>query len=122
MNKLREIRQKKGLKVNEACKLIGVSACYLSQLESGYRQLSSTMLKKCCEAYKCKPNDILDFNDEFILIDEDNREFSTYDIKILNMLRALSDEDRDDLYTFIDYLIFKHERKIEEIKNDKKGN
>ena len=121
MNRLKEIRLKKGLMVKDACKLIGVSACYLSQLETGYRQLSSSMLKKCCEAYNCKPNDILEF-DEYILIDENNREFNEQDIKLLNLLKASSESDRDELNTFIEYLIFKHQRKIEAMENGKKGN
>lgn len=122
MNRLKEIRLKKGLKVNEACKLIGISAPYLSQLETRYRQIGRNTLDKICKGYNVKPNDILDY-DDFILIDEDNREFSETDIKLLNMLKALSDSDKTELYTFIDYLIYKHQRKIEEIKNhDKKGN
>jgi len=122
MNRLKEIRLKKGLMIKDACKLIGVSACYLSQLETGYRQLSSSMLKKCCEAYKCKPNDILEY-DDFILIDESNREFNEQDIKMLNLLKALSESDRDELNNFIEYLIFKHQKKIEAIENvNKKGN
>ncbi len=121
MNRLKEIRLKKGLKVNEACKLIGISACYLSQLETGYRQIGRNTLEKICKGYNVKPNDVLDY-DDFILIDEDNREFSETDIKILNMLKALSDSDRDELYTFIDYLIYKHQKRIEDIENGKKGN
>lgn len=122
MNRLKEIRLKKGLKVNEACKLIGISAPYLSQLETGYRQIGRNTLEKICKGYNVKPNDILDY-DDFILIDEDNREFSETDIKLLNMLKVLSDSDKTELYTFIDYLIYKHQRKIEEIRNhDKKGN
>ena len=122
MNRLKEIRLKKGLMIKDACKLIGVSPAYLSQLENGYRQISSKMLKTICEGYKCKPNDILDF-DDFILIDENNREFNEQDIKMLNLLKALSESDRDELNNFIEYLIFKHQKKIEAIENvNKKGN
>lgn len=121
MNKLKEIRLKKGLSVKEASKILGVSSAYLSQIENGYRQLSRNMLKAFCEGYQVKPNEILEY-DEFITIDESNREFNTQDIKLLNLLKALSDTDRDELMVFVEYLIFKHERKIEELKNGKKGN
>lgn len=122
MNKLKEIRLKKGLSVKEASKLLGVSSAYLSQIENGYRQLSRNMLKTFCEKYNVKPNEILEY-DEFITIDENNREFNMQDIQLLNLLKALSDSDRDELNVFVEYLIFKHQRKIEEIKNhDKKGN
>lgn len=122
MNKLKEIRLKKGLSVKEASKLLGVSSAYLSQIENGYRQLSRNMLKTFCEKYNVKPNEILEY-DEFITIDENNREFNMQDIHILNLLKALSDSDRDELISFLSYLIWKHNQKIEEIKNhDKKGN
>lgn len=122
MNKLKEVRLKKGLSNKEASKMLGISEAYLSQLESGYRQISRKMLENICKTFNVKPNEILEY-DEFITIDESNREFNEADIKLLNLLKALSDSDRDELNTFIEYLIFKHQRKIEEIRNnDKKGN
>ena len=120
--RLKAIREKKGLMIKDACKLLGISACYLSQLENGQRQISSAMMKKICKGYGCKPNDILEY-DDFILIDESNREFNESDIKLLNLLKALSESDKNELYTFIDYLIFKHQKRIEEIEHgSKKGN
>ena len=121
MNKLKEIRTKKGLSNKEASKMLGISEAYLSQLESGYRQISRKMLENICKTFNVKPNEILEY-DEFVYIDENNREFNEQDIKLLNLLKALSDSDRDELNTFIEYLIFKHERKIEEMRNGKKGN
>lgn len=121
MNKMKEIRLKKGLSLKDASKLLGVSSAYLSQIENGYRQLSRNMLKTFCEKYNVKPNEILEY-DDFIFIDENNREFNEQDIKLLNLLKALSESDRDELNTFIEYLIFKHQRKIEAIENGKKGN
>ena len=122
MNRLKEIRLKKGLMIKDACKLIGVSACYLSQLETGYRQLSSSMLKKCCEAYNCKPNDILEYDDSYILIDENTNEFSKKDVDMLRLIKQMSDSDKDEMYNFLSYLIWKHNQRIEAMKNDKKGN
>lgn len=112
MNRLKEIRINKGLKINEACKLIGISACYLSQLETGYRQISSSMLKKICEGYKVKPNEVLDY-DEMIEIDENATSFSQQDIKMLRAIKSLPTEDYDLLMEFVNYLIYRHQQRIE---------
>ena len=123
MNKLKEIREKKGLMIKDACKLIGISACYLSQLENGARQLSSSMLKKVCEGYNVKPNDILDYDDSYILIDETSNEFSQHDIEMLRLIKQLDEKDSTDLYTFINYLIYRHNERIKEMEAyGKKGN
>ena len=63
MNKMKEIRLKKGLSLKDASKLLGVSSAYLSQIENGYRQLSRNMLKTFCEKYNVKPNEILEYDD-----------------------------------------------------------
>ena len=121
-DRLKAIREKKGLMIKDACKLIGISACYLSQLENGQRQISSAMMKKLCKGYGCKPNDILEY-DDFIFIDESNREFREIDIKLLNILKALDESDRAELENFINFLIYKHQKRIEDIENgSKKGN
>ena len=119
MNKLRELRIKKGLTIKEASSILNISECYLSQLETGYRQLSRKMLINICNAYQVKPNEVLEY-DKYIEIAEN--EYNEQDIKLLNLLKSLSDSDRDELMIFVEYLIFKHERKIEELKNGKKGN
>lgn len=122
MNKLREIRIKKGLSVKDASAKIGISAPYLSQLETGERQIGRNTLDKICKAYNIKPNDVLDY-DDFIFIDESNREFREIDIKLLNILKALDESDRAELENFISFLIYKHQKRIEDIENgSKKGN
>ena len=123
MNRLREIRIKKGLSVKEASSLIGISAPYLSQLETGERQIGRNTLDKICSAYNVKPNDVLGTYDDYILIDETSNQFSKEDVNFLRLVKQLSESDKYELNVFVEYLIFKHQRKIEEIRNhDKKGN
>lgn len=121
MNKLKETRLKKGLSNKEASKMLGISEAYLSQLESGYRQISRKMLEKICSAFNVKPNEILEY-DEFITIDETTNEFTQQDIEMLRLIKQMSDSDKDEMYNFLSYLIWKHNQRIEAMKNDKKTN
>ena len=102
--------------------MLGISEAYLSQLESGYRQISRKMLENICKTFNVKPNEILEY-DNFILLDDLSTEFNEYDINLLRLIKQLNDSDKDELNNFLGYLIYKHNLKIEEIKNhDKKGN
>ena len=122
-NRLREIRLKMGLSVKEASKIIGISAPYLSQLETGEREIGRNTLEKICIAYGKKPNDIISIYDDYILIDETSNEFTQQDIDMLRLIKQLSENDRYEMNMFIEYLIFKHQKRIEAIENvNKKGN
>ena len=123
MNRLREIRIKKGYSLKEASVLIGISAPYLSQLETGERQIGRNTLDKICNAYNVKPNDVLGVYDDYVLIDETSNAFSQQDIGFLRLVKQLSESDKYELNVFVEYLIFKHKKRIEEIRNnDKKTN
>ena len=112
MNNLKKIRQKLELNIKEASELIGISASYLSQLETGTRGISRAMITKICNAYHCKPNDLLGYADTMSVIDENDNEFSEQDIRTLRALKSLSDEDHLVLRQFIAFLIYQHEQRI----------
>ena len=60
--KLREIRTKKGISINEMAKILNISKPYYSQIENERRGLSYNMALKISNIFDLKPDDI--FYDE----------------------------------------------------------
>lgn len=56
---LRDQRLKRGLSLVELSRLTGLSASYLSRLESGSRRLNSDIIKTISETLLCEPADLL---------------------------------------------------------------
>lgn len=48
---LRLLRESNGLRQSEVADQIGISACYLSLIESGKKELTSELLERLCEQY-----------------------------------------------------------------------
>ena len=118
MNNLRKLRLQKGLSIKELSEKIGLASCYLSQLETGKRPLNNKTLKAFCEFYKVKPNELLGY-DKMVEIDESDNYFSENDLKMLRAIKSLPQDDYELLMDFIDYLIFRHQKRIDDY-NDKK--
>lgn len=51
-NKLRELREKKGLSLTDAASRMGISKVHLSNVENRYRPVSASLIDKIKEAYK----------------------------------------------------------------------
>lgn len=120
MNRLRELRLKKGLTIKELGQKINIAPAYLSQLETGTRKISRNMISVFCNFYNVKPNEILGYEDTMLEIDENDNEFKENDINMLRAIKRLSDEDYLALQEYISFLIWKHQKKIEDYY-DKKG-
>ena len=60
MNKLREARKQKGLKVEQAAELIGIGRTYLSQIEDGYRNVSADRAGAIAKIYGVQIIDIFE--------------------------------------------------------------
>lgn len=58
MSKLREIRNKNGLSIEEAAKKLGISAGYLSQIELGQRQVSEERAIQIAALYNITKEEI----------------------------------------------------------------
>lgn len=113
MNRLKELRLKKGLTIKELAEKIGIDKSSLSLMETGKRPLNPRTLKKFCEFYKVKPNELLGY-DTMIEIDESTNEFSEEDIKVLRSIKALPQEDYDLLVEYVSYLIWRHQKRIDD--------
>ena len=118
MNNLRKLRMQKGLSIKELSEKIGLASCYLSQLETGKRPLNNKTLKAFCEFYKVKPNELLGY-DNMVEIDENDNYFNEMDLKMLRAIKSLPTDDYELLMDFIDYLIYRHQKRIDDY-NDKK--
>ena len=122
MNRLRELRLKKGITLAELEKEIGINKNYLSQIETGTRPLNPRTLKKFCDFYGVKPNELLGYN-KMTEIKENDNEFNEDDIRILRTIKALSDEDYNMLIEYVGFLIYRHKKKLEAYNDkERKGN
>jgi len=117
MNRLRELRLKSGLTLAELSKKVGINQNYISQIERGDRPLNPKTLKKFCDFYKVKPNELLGY-DKMTEVKENDNEFKEEDIRILRTIKALSDEDYNMLIEYVGFLIYRHKQKLEAY-NDK---
>jgi len=59
MNRIRELRERAGMKVEELANLLGISSSYLYDLELGRRRLYDTLLDKLCQIFGVDANYIL---------------------------------------------------------------
>jgi transcriptional regulator with XRE-family HTH domain len=59
--KIRQLRQEKGLKQEEFAELAGIDYSYLNQLENGKRNPTVEMLDKIAKALDTTPENLLSF-------------------------------------------------------------
>ena len=87
---LKQIRLEKELKQKDAAVLIGLSQTYLSQIESGAKDVSMQSLDKICKAYKIpKPAVLLRAMDESD-VDESKREiFKSIKPALVNLIKSI---------------------------------
>ena len=121
MTRLRELRLKTGKTIKQVANEIGIAPNYISQIERGDRPLNPKTIKKFCDYFNVKPNELLEY-DDYILIDNTTNEFTQDDIEMLRLIKQLGDNDKLKLNTFIRFLIYEHQLKLEELENGKKGN
>jgi transcriptional regulator with XRE-family HTH domain len=60
LNKLREARKQKGLKLERAAEMIGIGRTYLSQIEDGYRNVSADRAGAIAKIYGVQIIDIFE--------------------------------------------------------------
>lgn len=58
MNKLKQARNSAGLSIEKAAKKLGISAGYLSQIENGYRHVSSERAEEISKLYNITIDEI----------------------------------------------------------------
>lgn len=58
-NQLRQLRDKKGLKVGQAAELFGMSLSGYQKIERGERRLSSAMIEKACSVYGVAESEVM---------------------------------------------------------------
>lgn len=69
MNKLRELREQKGLSQRDVAKFMNISQASYWALEKGKSLINSKQIIELCNLYKCTPNDILGFYGVFKYIE-----------------------------------------------------
>lgn len=60
--RIREMRQDKGWTVEHLAELSGVSKSYMSELETGKKQINGRRLEAIAKAFNCAPMDLVDDN------------------------------------------------------------
>ena len=118
MTKLRELRIKLGLSVKEVGEKVGIAPNYISMIERGERPLNAKTLKIFCDFYKVKPNELLCY-DEMVDVSENDNSFTADDLQLLRLVKKMSVEDYDLLTDFVEFLIYRHQKKVDAY-NDKK--
>lgn len=122
MNNLRKLRIKLGLTLKDVEEKTGINRDYLSLMETEKRPINQKNMKVLCEFYKVKPNELLGY-DKMLVINENANDFNEKDINMLRAIKSLSDEDYDMLNEYINFLIWRHKKRIEEYYDkERKGN
>ena len=65
MNKLRELREKRGLSQRDMAKVMGLSQAQYWSLEKERSLLNSKQIIELSNFFKCSPNEILDFKSQY---------------------------------------------------------
>ena len=95
-NRVREWRKRRGLTLQTAAPMIGLSWTHLSRIEKGERELNETWLIKISEALKCEPCDLL--RPELGGISQDERD-------IVEIFRRLSEKNKSIIVEKLNILL-----------------
>jgi len=68
MNKLRELREQKGLSQRDVAKFMNISQASYWALEKGKSLLNSKQIIQLSGFFECTPNDLLDFKTQYKVI------------------------------------------------------
>ena len=71
-NKLKEIREKRGLTQKELADLVEASKPHIAKLEDSDRRLSDVWIEKFCNVLNCTPNDLFGITDLTVASDNPN--------------------------------------------------
>jgi len=90
---LRNLRRESGLSLRKAGEKIGISFMYVSELESGKKKPSLTVMQKYSNYYKVPTSKLIALKDEQILIQ--NKEIKDTDYRRDTILAILNSSDED---------------------------
>lgn len=112
MNRIKELRKERGLKQVDLCKTIGVSQAALSGYETGNYQPDNDILIKIADYFDTTVDYLLGKSDiKKPLTSEDMNGLTEKQIKILEMMGELPEQDQDDLIQQAEYRIWlKHQK------------
>ena len=72
MNRIRELRQKRGLTGQRLAEMVGTTQVTISRLETGQRKLTQDWMRRIAKALDCSPADLItaplidDFREEAV--------------------------------------------------------
>ena len=112
MNRIKELRKERGLKQVDLCKTLGVSQAALSGYETGNYQPDNDILIKIADYFDTTVDYLLGKSDiKKPLTSEDMSGLTEKQIKILEMMSELPEQDQDDLIQQAEYRIWlKHQK------------
>lgn len=87
--RVRELRENKGLTVEQLADRVGISKGYLSEIERGVKVVNSRRLDQLATALGCQPNDLLA-----------DQTLSAAIQAHLELLRRLDPQDQDEVFRF----------------------
>lgn len=90
-NWIKEIREKKGMSLEDVAQACGVSNPYISMLEMRKRGLSVAMAKKLAKAFDCQVSEITDGPGQMMAADE-------YEREVLEVLRSMDNEGAKQMF------------------------
>lgn len=87
--RVRELREAKGLTVEQLADRVGISKGYLSEIERGVKVVNSRRLDQLAAALDCKPNDLLA-----------DQKLSAAIQAHLDLLQRLDARDQEEVFRF----------------------
>lgn len=110
MNKLKELRQAKGLTLRELGEALNVSYTSLSKVENGQRNLNDVDIKLLCDYFECSADYLLgrtEFNENVSKEQEELPQLSVQERYILDSIKTLTKEQLQELIKYIEFLKLK---------------
>lgn len=110
-NRLRELRSEKRISLRELSDKVMISHSALSNVENGKRNLTDIDIKVLTDFFNVSSDYLLGLSDqrESINANTYHEHLEGIDIEILNDLKTLSNDDKEDLKAIIKYLKVKGE-------------
>lgn len=106
MNRIKELRKKKGVKQIELCQLLNVTQGNVSAWENGLWEPSNETLKKLADYFDVSTDYLLGRETENTLVNLDDVQIALYE-----GAKGLTEQGKQDVLKYIDFLKSKENKK-----------
>ena len=102
-NRIRQLRQARGLTLSAMAALVGTTGAQISRLEQGTRRLTDSWMIRCAKALQVDPVDLFPFEPD--ALNPDHVAKTEAEVKLLSLWRIISFEQQERVLDAADIVL-----------------